>query len=107
MGPGILWIARKANSADMIISARIWKWPATNRTERMRNKLNLRPTGGTEVFAVTRLDRLAARAAARRIKPIHQRVQALGKRWMALRFLDPATLQNDLAIKQDRRESSD
>jgi hypothetical protein len=25
---------------------------------------------------------------------------------MALRFHDPATLQNDLAIRQDRRESS-
>jgi hypothetical protein len=38
----------------------------------MRNKLNLRPTGGTEVFAITPLDRLAARSAARRIEPIHQ-----------------------------------
>ena len=83
MGPGEVWIARKTNSARMIIPTRIWKWPSTKRTQRMRNKLDMRPTGGAEIFAIAAVDETAARPATRRIKPIDQPVYSVGKRWMA------------------------
>jgi hypothetical protein len=78
----------------MIISTRIWKRPATNRTGWMRNKLNMRPTGGAEIFPIATADGAAARPATWWIKPIHQPIQALGERSVTGGCHDSATRQN-------------
>jgi hypothetical protein len=91
-GPAKVWSARKTNSAPMIISTRIWKWPSTKRTQRMGDKLDIRPAGGAEILFIAAVDETAARPTPRRIKPIDQPVQSVGKRLIASGCHQPPTL---------------
>jgi hypothetical protein len=61
--------ARQTLAAEMIVSARVEEGPATNAAERMGNETNAlaAPTAETIIGAG---DRFAAKAAARRVKPV-------------------------------------
>jgi len=69
----------KTNSTSVIITAGVGKRPAACFTQRMGNRLNLRPTGRAEIFGVPTVNSPCASAATRRIKPVHQPIKTLGE----------------------------
>ena len=71
--------ALQTNAAGMIVTAGIGKWPAANPTERMANQLDLAPASRAEIFRIPPMNPPGASTAARRIQPIHQPIEPIGK----------------------------
>jgi hypothetical protein len=73
--------ACEANGANMIFSARVWKRPATDVAQRMRDELNIFAATRAEIGRIPSVNTAAARAAAWRIEPIHDPIKTIGKGW--------------------------
>lgn len=78
--------APKADAANVIVAAGVGKGPAAKRAQRMGNRLNQLPAGGAKIFRVAALDAPRAGAAARRIEPVHQPVEAVREGRMSVQF---------------------
>jgi len=47
----------------------------------MTNNPDFRPATVTEIFRIPPIDPSTASAASRRVEPIHEPIEAIGKRW--------------------------
>ena len=63
----------------MVFAPSIEERTAAHVTQRMTNKPDLGPAGAAQVLSIAAVDPAAASAAARRIEPVHQTIEAIDK----------------------------